>query len=382
MPALEALHQDVAARTKRVVDSDVRPRAADVDRLRQYPSEGLAALGHAGLLGLMVPKAQGGMGGDLRSLAVACQEVGRGCASTAMCFLMHQCGAFLIAAGAAGDQAGRFLPPIARGEAIATLAFSERGTGAHFYNPEIRARRNGQGFVLEGRKSFVTSGGHADLYPVLVQTSSAQGLDILVVPRESRGLSFEGEWDGIGMAGNSSVTMVLRDVHVPASHLLGKEAAGAGLVFNVVAPSFLVGLSGVNLGIAQAALDAAVEHARTRTYPPDNRPLASLQAIQFYLAEMSGAIDGARHLLYEAASAADSAQATALLLVMEAKVAATETAIRVTNLAMQVCGGQGYTRRLPVERHLRDARAGAVMAPTNEVLKEWIGKSLVGLPLF
>ena len=380
--ALSVFQQDVLNRSKSVVEKEVRPKASEIDRTRQYPTAGLKALGQAGLLGLMVPQQYGGLGGDLQSLALTCEEVGRGCASTGMTYLMHQCGAFLIAAKANAEQGERFLRPMAKGEAIGTLAFSERGTGAHFYNPEIRARKNSNGFILDGRKSFVTSGGHADLYPMLVRATGDQGLDVLVVPKTSHGLGFEGEWDGMGMAGNASIALTMQDVHVPKTNIIGDEGEGQALVFNVVAPSFLLGLAGVNVGIAQAALDAALDHAKTRTYPPDNKPLAAIQAIQFYIAEMSAAVDSARALLGRAAAAADGGEPTALLLVIESKIVATEAAIAVTNLAMQVCGGQGYTRRLPVERHLRDARAGSVMAPTNEVLKEWLGKSLAGLPLF
>jgi alkylation response protein AidB-like acyl-CoA dehydrogenase len=143
-----------------------------------------------------------------------------------------------------------------------------------------------------------------------------------------------------------------------------------------------LGVAAVNVGIAQAALDASIEHAKSRKYAGSGQSLASIQAIQFYLAEMRIAIDAARALLHHAARAADAGDPAALLVVMESKVAACDAAITVTNKAMQVCGGQGYTRSLPVERHYRDGRASAVMAPTTEVLKEWIGKTLCDIPLF
>jgi alkylation response protein AidB-like acyl-CoA dehydrogenase len=353
-----------------------------VDAERRFPEEGFRALAAAGLMGLMVPAARGGSGGDLKTFAAVCEELGRGCASTAMCYLMHGCAMAVLAAKATDEQADRWLRPAAEGRSLGTLAFSERGTGAHFYNPEIRARRNG-GYVLSGAKSFVTSGGHADTYLALVQASpQAEGLDVLVVEKDMPGVSFEGTWDGLGMAGNSSIRMVLADVQVPESHAIGGEGAGADLVFGVVAPTFLIGVAAVNVGIAQAALEAAVAHATTRTYPPDNRPLGSIQAIQFYLAEMKIAVDGARALVERAAALADAGDPGALPAVMEAKIAATDGVIEVTNKAMQVCGGQGYSRALPVERHLRDGRASAVMAPTTEVLKEWLGKIQCGLPLF
>jgi len=184
------------------------------------------------------------------------------------------------------------------------------------------------------------------------------------------------------MAGNSSIRMVLDGVCVPLSHAIGGEGAGSDLVFSVVAPTFLVGVAAVNVGIARAALDAAVRHATSRTYPPEGKSLATLQAIQFYLAEMKIATDSSWALLRQAASLADAGDPAALPTVMAAKIAASDAVIEVTNKAMQVGGGQGYSRSLPFERHLRDGRASTVMAPTTEVFKEWLGKILCGLPLF
>ncbi|MGH2707095.1 MAG: acyl-CoA dehydrogenase family protein [Actinomycetota bacterium] len=355
--------------------------AAKIDLERRFPAEHFKALSGAGLMGILIPPDLDGKGWDLRALAIVCEAVGNASASTGLCFLMHACGTAVIGAKATPEQGQRWLRPAAAGEALATLAFSERATGAHFYAPEITAERRNGSFVLNGKKSFVTSGGHAFLYPVLVNASGEPGLDILMVTPDMDGVSFEGEWDGIGMAGNSSIGMVLDEVTLSPDHLIGKEGDGQELVFNVVAPTFLVGLAAVNVGIAQAALDAAVAHARSRRHL-SGQALAEVPVIQGYLADMSLRTESARHLVQAAAAACDAAQPSALPLVMLAKVGATEASIEVTNLAMQVCGGQGYTRRLPVERYWRDARAGAVMAPTNEVLKEWVGKLLTGLPLF
>lgn len=364
-----------------IAETALRPHAAEIDRERRFPKANFQALAEAGLLGLLVPTAYGGRGGTLSDLARVLDALGSGCASTAMCFLMHSCGAALIAAKATPEQGERWLRPAAGGEAIATLAFSERGTGAHFYQPEITAERRNGGFALSGRKSFITNGGHATLYPVLVNASGAPGLDTLLVTPDLPGVRFEGAWDGVGMAGNSSIAMQLDDVMVPASNLIGQEGDGQDLVFGVVAPTFLIGLAAVNVGIAQAALDGAVDHAKARRYPT-GQVLAEVQAIQFYLAEMSVAVGSARQLVREAARAADAGEPGALPLVMQAKIAATEAAQAVTAQAMQTGGGQAYGRQLPLERHWRDARAGSVMAPTNEILKEWLGKILTGLPLF
>ncbi len=381
MAALTDKQRQLYDQARGLAQSTLRPRAGAIDRERTFPAENLKALGSAGLMGLLAPVAFGGMGGSLTDFALVCEALGSGCASTAMCFLMHACGCAVIAAKATKEQGERWLRPAAQGQAIATLAFSERGAGAHFYAPEIKAARVNGGFVLSGRKSFITNGGHAQLCPVLVNASGAPGLDVLVVTPDLAGVSFEGQWDGIGMAGNSSISMGLANVMVPEKNLVGKEGDGQELVFNVVAPAFLIGLAAVNVGIAQAALEAALEHVKTRKYPT-GQALANVPAIQTHVAEMSLAVEQARHLVREAARAADAGEPASLPLVMQAKIAATEAAQQVTATAMQAGGGQAYSRLTPLERHWRDARAGSVMAPTNEVLKEWTGKALAGVPLF
>ena len=365
---------------RNISETVLRPGAAQVDTERSFPADNLKALAEAGLMGILVPTAFGGRGGTLTDLALVCESLGWGCASTAMCFLMHSCGCAVISSRATAGQGEEWLRPAARGEALATLAFSERGSGAHFYSPEIEAQSHNGVFHLSGRKSFVTSGGHAQLYPILVNASGAPGLDMLVLTPDLKGVGFDGRWEGIGMAGNSSISMELTDVVVPSENLLGKEGEGQDIVFTVVAPTFLIGLAAVNVGIAQAALESAVSHAKERTYP-NGQSLAQVQVIQTYLAEMSSTTEAARQLALEAARAADAGEEGALLLVMEAKVVATEASQKVTDLAMQVGGGQAYSRRLPLERHWRDSRAGPVMAPTNEVLKEWLGKVLAGIAI-
>jgi alkylation response protein AidB-like acyl-CoA dehydrogenase len=375
------LATDPATAAHEVTEAVIAPRAADVDSERRFPGEGLDALAKAGLAGLLVPQQFGGLGGSLSDLVRVLIEVGRGCGSTAMCYLMHCCGAAVIAAKATPQQGEAWLRPAASGEALATLAFSERGTGAHFYAPDLTIEQRNGTLSLNGRKSFITSGGQATLYPVLVKSPSGNGLDIFVLTRDMPGISFEGAWQGVGMAGNSSIAGSFQDVAVPEANRLGAAGDGLGLVFEVVGPTFLLGLAGVSVGIAQAALDASIEHAKTRTYS-SGQSLAEIPAIQNYVAGMAIQTESARRLLLAAAAAADAGEATALALIFEAKIGATEAAQAVTQTAMQVGGGQAYSRSLSVERHWRDARAGSVMAPTNDVLMTWLGKALTGLPLF
>jgi isovaleryl-CoA dehydrogenase len=364
---------------REVTSAVIAGRAAAVDRERVYPVDNLKSLGAVGALGLVVPGEHGGAGGGLAALAEGCEAVGAACASTGMVFLMHEVTAATIASGG-GERASDLLPRLASGEAIGTLAFSERGTGAHFYNPELRAERTNGSVTITGRKSFVTSGGHADHYLVLVHGEADGSADAYLVDGDDPAVSFDGAWNGLGMTGNSSVAMDLGGVRVGDADRVGAPGAATDLVFGVVAPFFLVGLSAVNVGIAAAAANAATEHAANRRYP-DGSSLAEVQYVQHLIADMDLATRQARLLVQSAAALGDAGDESALVAIMEAKVAATEAAVAVTQKALEATGGQGYTRALPIERHLRDARAGSVMAPTNAVLRSWIGKALAGLPV-
>ncbi len=356
----------------------IAPLAAAVDRDRAFPDASIRALGECGALGLLVPETFGGTGAGLAELVGACEAVGSACASSAMVFLMHSVAAATIAAGG-GERAAAYLEAIAAGRKLGTLAFSERGTGAHFYAPELTAEPAGGGVRIRGRKSFVTSGGHADVYLVLVRSSEGDGLDCFAVDGGAGGVRFEGEWDGLGMTGNSSVAAEF-DCVVDLASRIGGAGEGQALVFTAVAPCFLAGLAAVNVGIAGAALATAVDHASTRRYGGGGS-LAEIQSIQHALANMDMSVRAARLVVCEAARLADAGDEGALVALMEAKVIATEAAVSVTQVALEVCGGQGYSRALPIERHLRDARAGAVMAPTNGVLRNWTGRALAGLPV-
>jgi alkylation response protein AidB-like acyl-CoA dehydrogenase len=296
-----------------------------------------------------------------------------------MVYLMHVVTCATIAGGG-GELAQDYLGDLASGARLGTLAFSERGTGAHFYAPELTAVASDGGVRVAGRKSFVTSGGHADLYLVLVRSGQEQGLDCFAVERDAPGVRFDGSWDGLGMAGNSSIGMELQDVQVRADAQIGAAGGAGELVFTVVAPHFLVGLAAVNVGIAAAALAGATTHAVQRRYG-DGSLLAEVQSIQHQLADMDIAVRSARQVVTDAARRGERGDPDALVAIMGAKVHATDTAAAVTQQALEVCGGQGYTRALPIERNLRDARAGAVMAPTNGVLRSWIGKAIAGLPV-
>ena len=364
------------------IDGSLAALAANapaIDAEGKFPDDNLDILADIGAFALVASPEHGGAGASLTQLARACEAVGGACASTGMVFLMHSVTVATLQGGG-GPAAEAAVKDIVETRALATLAFSERGTGAHFYAPELKAETNGDGGVrVSGRKSFVTSGGQADYYLVLVQAAE-EGADTYLMGKNDEGVTWNGSWEGLGMAGNSSIALEMDNVAFGPEKLVGAPGKAGELIFGTVAPWFLVGLSAVSVGIAQAAASAATEHIKGRNYGSGSS-LAEVQYIQHLVADMDLTARKARLLLHHAAALGDSGDPGALVPIMEAKVAATEAAQDVTGIAMTATGGQGYTPSLPVERHFRDARAGAVMAPTNAVLRTWIGKALVGLPV-
>lgn len=371
--------RSTVAKIEDLAAGSVSAGAAGVDRDRAFPEASIEELREAGALRLVVPVEDGGLGGGLSALARSCEALGGGCSSTAMVFLMHSVSAATLAAGR-GKAAESALGAIVDEGTLASLAFSERGTGAHFYSPELRAEPHNGGVRVSGRKSFVTSAGHAGFYVVLLRAEEEGSADAYLVPSSATGIAYDGAWTGLGMAGNSSIAVEFDGVEIPGEARIGEPGSGLDLVFSAVAPWFMVGLAAVNVGIAAAATDAAIEHAAAPRYG-DGSALAEIQSIQHLLARMHARTRAARLLVVEAAKLGEAGDESALVAIMEAKVAATEAASAVSQDALEVTGGQGYTQALPIERYLRDARAGAVMAPTNGVLRNWIGKALAGLPV-
>lgn len=381
-------HADLISQLKELCAREIAPAARDVDRDRRFPRQQLQSLAKLGLWGLLVAPEHGGLGADAATFVTILQELGQACSSTAMVFLMHSVAAATLQAKANEEQARKYLRPIAEGRLLTTLAFSESGSGAHFYAPVSQARRDGNGYVLDADKSFVTSAGEADLYIAISRAPEAQGptdSTLFLVPRDAAGVAIAAPWEGLGLNGNASSPLTFRGLRVAEGDRLGQDGEGFNVLLSAVLPWFQLGTSAVYTGIAKAALGATIGHVKQRRYAHSGSGLAELQAIQHHVAEMQLTAHQADLLTQQAASLVDAGRDDALLTVLESKIAACEGALAVTDLAMRVCGGAAFAARgeaAAIERLFRDARAGAVMAPTTEVLKDFVGKAMLGLPLF
>ena len=374
--------RDTAGRVAREV---IAPDAERIDHEAAWPEAGLRALGDARLMGLLVPRAAGGEGQGLLGLVAVTEVLARACSSTAMCSAMHSVGTAAIAAKATEFQRDRYLSAIAEGRHVTTLALSEPTTGSHLYFSETALRRDGDAFLVDGEKTFVTSGGHADSY-VISTVASEPGADFgefscLVVDAASDGLTWREPWRGLGMRGNSSRGCRMDAVRVPRRNLLGEEGDQVWYVFEVISPYFLMAMSAVYLGIARSALDLTIAHLKTRRTPHGVGTLADVPELQLELAEMWSAVTTCRHLVHDAARRGDGGDEAALPSIYMSKAATADMAVAVTNQAMTLCGGIAYRENAHLARLLRDARASHVMAPTTHMLKQWTARTLLDLPL-
>jgi alkylation response protein AidB-like acyl-CoA dehydrogenase len=362
------------------------PSADEVDQKRSFPRKNIEAVGQAGLLGLLVPREYGGAGGGLPEMSQALTTMAEACASTAMVVLMHYCGAAAVAAKGGPQLKDRVLPEIAKGKHLSTLAFSEAGSGVHFYFPISEVSQNGSGKRLSARKSFVTSAGEADSYVVSTRKARAASpteLNLYLLPRGTPGFTVEGRFEGLGLAGNSSAAVTLDQVPLHDEYLLGAEGSGFQTLMEVALPHFQIGAASVSLGIAAAAFRAATAHVGSRKYDHAGKaPLSSIPRVQFLAAEMALELRSARAYLAETLRRATSGDPEVMLDVLGIKARAAEACTSVVSRAMTLGGGAAFGRRGGLERMFRDAQAAAVMAPSTDVLKEFLGKACLGVPLF
>lgn len=369
----------------RIANEVLRANAARVDQAAEWPSEGLRALADAKLTGLHVPTHLGGLGGGLLALAVVSEELGAACGSTAMCFGMHCVATKVLAVKATSFHEERYLRPIAEGRHLTSLALSEPETGAHFYIPRTRLKAQGDGFELDGLKSFVTSGSHAGSYVISAVPPGGEldpgNFTCLVMDGDAQGVEWQGTWQGLGMRGNSSRAMKLNHVYVPKTNLLGSHGDEIWYVFEVVTPYFLTSMSGVYLGIARAALEAAIEHLTHRRHQHATAPLSYSPVLSDQVAEMWTRIERTRLLIHHSAKLGDSQSPGASTTLFAAKIEVAETVVAVTNAAMMLCGGRGYGENALLARLLRDAQAAHIMSPTTHLLKNWLGRAVLGLPM-
>ncbi len=353
--------------------------AAAVDQQARFPEETLAALRAEGLLALLSATSVGGQGGTLRHAARAVERVGRECGSSAMVLCMHYCGTAVIEKF--GDEATR--KDIASGKHLSTLAFSEQGSRSHFWAPISTATKVEGGYKLDAHKSWITSAAHATAYVWSSKPSSVEGASsIWLVSKSAKGLKTTAAFDGLGLRGNDSAPVSAEGVIVPESARLGADGGGFDVMMGVVLPAFSLLNSACSVGLMEAAVTRAIAHITGTKHQHLNSSIADIPTVRAYLSKAKLRADAARTLWEDSLAALETGRADAQLRVLQVKALTNESALEVTDLAMRVCGGAAFRKENGVERAFRDARAGFVMAPTSDALYEFMGRALVGLPVF
>jgi len=381
-------HDTAVSKAREIAINVLGPSAGQNDKAGQFSTDAVKALGEAGLLGLLLTVDFGGSGLSPRTFAAVTATLAEADASVAMVYLMHILGTLAIVTARAG--AAQALAPILReigaGRHLSTLAFSEAGSRSHFWAPISRAHRNGNGVNISAKKSWVTSAGHAHSYIVSALAPEGSGptdSTLYLVVAETRGLSIAGPWDGLGLRANASAPIALNDCQVPSDFQLTDDGAGFPAMINGVLPLFSLGSSAVALGLCRAAVAGTTSHLKSAKFEHLGQSLGeSLPTLRAQLAAMQIDTDGLSARVDDLVEHLEKPRETTMLRVLETKAAAGDVAISVTSAAMRTCGGAAFSKHLNIERLFRDAHAGAVMAPTGDVLREFIGKSLLGIPIF
>jgi alkylation response protein AidB-like acyl-CoA dehydrogenase len=372
--AAAALARDIAGR-----------RAGEVDAEARFPRESLEALAGQGFLGLCVAKELGGKGEGPRTFVAAVEELAQGCGSTAMVYVMHVSAAQAIAASETLAARDDILREMASGRHLTTLALSEKGSRSQFWAPVSELAPSGDHFTVTASKSWVTSAGHARTYVASArQPRAASPLEttLFLARPDARGVKVAGRFDGLGLRGNDSSPVAMDALEVRRDDLLTAQGAGSKMTLEVILPWFALGTAAMGNGLARAAVAATAAHLTSAGFEHTGEKLRDLPTLRARLAQMSVRTEQSRALLGYTLGEVENPSDTTPLYVLQARLAAIEAALEVTDLAMKACGGAAFSRQLPLERLFRDARAGWVMAPTADHLQDFVGKALTGLPLF
>jgi alkylation response protein AidB-like acyl-CoA dehydrogenase len=356
----------------------VAPLAARVDETEEYPTDSLQHLAQAGLMGLYVPEAYGGAGLGTQAFCLAVEEIAWACASTAVIYLVQYAAGYPLVSHGTEDQKRRYLPRLAAGEITTALSISEPGAGSDAASMATTAVRKGDRYLLNGTKMWVTNGSRAGvitLFATVDRGAGHKGVTAFLVEPGYPGFALGKLERKMGIRGSPTVAIHLSDCEVPVDNRLGGEGEGFRVALGALDRSRpAVGAQAV--GIAQAALDAAVGYARERRQ--FDRPIADFQGIQFMLADMAMQVHAARLLVRHAAGLVDRGVTGTALESSMAKCFAADAAMRVTTDAVQVFGGYGYTREYPVERFMRDAKITQIYEGTNQIQRVVIARDLLG----
>jgi butyryl-CoA dehydrogenase len=365
--------REIAAKIAR---EKIRPARAELDETGEFPWEIMKVLAQADLFGVYIPETYGGLGGGVMENCLAVEELGRACVGVDTTYAASGLGAYPILLYGNDEQKQKYLSAIASGEKLAAFAVTEAGAGSDAAAIRTTAQRDGDHYVLDGTKQWITNGGEAEIYVVIAMTDrtrGARGASAFILEKGDPGFSFGKKEDKMGIRASATRELLFNDCRIGADRLLGREGMG----FIVTMKTFDMsrpGIGALAVGLSQGALDIAVEYARKREQ--FGKPIISFQAVQHMLADMATETEAARALVYATARFIDSGARDVSKYAAMAKVFPSDVAMRVTTDAVQVLAGYGYMRDYPVEKMMRDAKILQIYEGTNQIQRNIIGQEL------
>jgi butyryl-CoA dehydrogenase len=372
--------QAIQELARTIADEQLRPVAAEYDVNGDFPWPVVKKMAEVDLFGILIPEEYGGFGGTMTmNMVLVTEELSKACGGIALAFAGTALGVLPILITGNDEQKQRFLPGVASGERLCAFAITEPMAGSDAGGIRTTALKDGDHYVLNGTKQWITNGGEAEIYTVVALTNpekGPRGASVLVVEKDTPGFSFGKKEDKMGIRASATRELIFEDCRVPVENLLGREGTGfitAMKTFDASRP----GVGAQGLGIAQGALDLAVDYAIGRRQ--FGHPVSSFQGLRFMMADMAMKVEAARALIYSVARHIDSgSKLRPTMYSAMAKCFAGDIAMEVTTDAVQIFGGYGYMRDYPIEKYMRDAKITQIYEGTNQIQRDEIGKILIG----
>ena len=370
-------HNELRSVLRDLCEKEIAPYAADVDEKARYTDEALAALTASGFAAIHIPEEYGGEGGDSVAACIVIEEVARVCASSSLIPICNKLGTMGLLMRGSEELKKQVLPTIAAGEAVASYALSEREAGSDAAAMRTRARREGDEWVLNGAKCWISNGGHSTWYTVMAVTDpdkGANGISAFIVHKDDPGFVVGAKEHKMGIKGSPTTELYFEDCRIPGDRIIGDPGTGfktALATLDHTRPT--IGAQAV--GIAQGALDAAIAYVKERKQ--FGNAIADFQAVQFMLADMAMKLEAARLMVYTAAARAERGEPNLGFISSASKCFASDVAMEVTTDAVQLFGGYGYTTDFPVERFMRDAKITQIYEGTNQIQRVVMSRALL-----
>jgi len=360
-----------------IAEEKIVPVRAELDEKEEFPHEIMKVLAQSDIFGIFIPEEYGGLGMGSFELCLAVEELSRACLGVSTTYAANALGTYPILLFGSEEQKRRYLPDIAAGRKLVAFALTEANAGSDAAGVQTTATKDGDHYVLNGTKQWITNGGEADIYTVIAITDRSKGprgASAFIVEKGTPGFSFGKKEKKMGIRASVTSELIFENCRIPKENILGREGMGFIVAMKTLDQS-RVGVGAQGLGVAQGAIDEAIKFAKQRVQ--FGKPIISFQAVQHMLADMATQVEASRALVYAVARHIDSGAKDFSKVSAMAKVFATDTAMKVTTDAVQVMGGSGYMREYPVEKMMRDAKILQIYEGTNQIQRNVIGQALI-----